>query len=222
MKKTQFALQDKDLYPILQKAQAKELAMLAEVLSEKLTSDVKKNERDPLKLAIELQSMGGDSIVNLFRRKGVCYREIADDVASKLSIKGHKDMDLLTLEEKVAEKLIEEYKKKLSETERAEFDRHLKEAIDGQGTVTNAKRVAGEVMGGAAPMLAIVGGFIFRRGAVMAVPGIGQVVGGALAVGTLLASFSGTAYSVTVPSVLIVGSIRSRIEAEKMMDEFVI
>lgn len=219
MKKIDLARNDSDLYPVLQQANDSELAMLSEILAGKVSAGIDKNERDPLKIAIELQSMGGDSIVNIFRGKGVCYREIANDAADKLGIKKYKDMSLLKLEEQVAEKLIEKYKEKLSDTERKEFDKHIKEALDQQGATVDAKRIVGKTVLGLAPMLSIVGGMILRRGAVMAIPGIGQVAGAVLAVGGVATAFTGTAYSVTIPSVLIIGTIRARIEAEKMMSE---
>lgn len=221
MKKIDFARNDDDLYPLLQKATDSELAILADTLADKMSADIDKDERDPLKLTIELQSMGGDSVINLFRRRGVQYREILDDVADKLSVKNAKNEPILKIEELVAEKLIENFKKKLSEQERKKFEQELKNAVNDQDAQANAKRAAAQaVVGGVAPVLVAIGGFMLQRGAIVAIPGVGQVAGLIAAVAGGVVAFSGTAYSVTVPSVLIIGVIRARIETEKNIRDF--
>lgn len=77
--------------------------------------------REPLKLAIELQRMGGDSFMNLARGHGVSYRQIAEDVAQRLGIKFDESLETVALAEietRVAQKLIEQYKDKLSNADR--------------------------------------------------------------------------------------------------------
>jgi uncharacterized protein YaaW (UPF0174 family) len=49
----------------------------------------------------------------------------------------------------------------------------------------------------------------------MALPGVGQFFGVLTGVAGVLFAFTGTAYSVTIPAVLFVGSIRSRLLAEE-------
>ncbi|MEH2773103.1 hypothetical protein, partial [Klebsiella pneumoniae] len=71
MKSIDFARNDQDLFPILQEATSDEKAILAEIISNKQSSSIDKNERDALKLTIELQNMVGDSFMNLLRRRGV-------------------------------------------------------------------------------------------------------------------------------------------------------
>ncbi len=57
-------------------------------------------------IAAELQLYGGDTVVNIFRRKGVVYKEIAQDVASRVGVDFHKDTATIEqIEEKVLRKL---------------------------------------------------------------------------------------------------------------------
>lgn len=219
MKNIDFARNDKDLYPLLQKATDQEKAFLAEVISAKHSSDITKDERDPLKLTIELQSMGGDSVMNLLRRRGVNYREIVSDVASKVGAKVDMKGDLIAIEEKIAEKVIADYKEKLSENERAEFEKVLRESLDDQKTVTDAKNAAARSLLGMTPALMAIGGFILRRGAIAAIPVAGQFIGVLTGVAGVIFAFTGTAYTVTIAAVLIIGSIRSRLAAEKFAAE---
>jgi len=216
MKKIDFARNDKNLYPILKQATDSELELLADTLAGKYSAGIGKNERDPLKLAIELQSMGGDSVANLFRRKGVEYSEILKDVVDKLGIKNTVNKPILKVEELVAEKLIENFKEKLSEQERAKFEQELKNAVNSQGALMNAKHAAAQAAVGVAPVLLGIGGLLLKQGAKAAIPGIGPGIAIVATVVSSVFAFSGTAYSVTIPSVLIIGVIRARIETEKV------
>jgi len=63
MKNIDFARDDADLYPLLQQATNEEKAFLAEIISGKYSAGISKDERCPLKLTMELQSMGGDSVI---------------------------------------------------------------------------------------------------------------------------------------------------------------
>lgn len=215
MKSIDFARNDKDLYPILHQATLHEKAFLAEIISSKHSSSIDRNERDTLKLAIELQSMGGDSLMNLFRRRGVDYRQIVVDVASKVGAKINSQGDIMKMEELIAEKVIEDYKEKLSEKERDEFEAILRESLEDQKLAMDAKNAAARSLMAMTPALLAIGGFILRRGAVAAIPVAGQFLGVLTGVASIVLAFTGTAYSVTIPSVLIIGSIRSRLVAEK-------
>lgn len=219
MKKINFAHDDSDLYQVLLQATNDEKAFLAEILSSKHSSRITKDERDPQKLTIELQDMGGDSVINLLRRHGVCYQEIVSDVASKVGIKVDSNSDLMKIEEKIAEKVIADYKKKLSQSEREEFEQVLRESLNDQKIRMNAKNAAARSFGGMTPALMAVGGLIVRRGAIAAIPVAGQFIGVLTGVIGIVFAFTGTAYSVTVPAVLIIGSIRSRLAAEKFSSE---
>lgn len=219
MKKINFARNDSNLYPLLLQATNDEKAFLAEIISNKHSSGITKDELDPQKLAIELHDMGGDSVINLLRRHGVCYQEIVFDVASKVGVKVDNNSDLMKIEEKIAEKVITDYKKKLSQSEREEFEQVLRESLNDQKMRMDAKNVAARSLGGMTPALMAIGGFIARRGAIAAIPVAGQFIGVLTGVIGIVFAFTGTAYSVTVPAVLIVGSIRSRLAAEKFAAE---
>ena len=219
MKNNDFARNDQDLYPLLQQASDQEKAFLAEVIARKRSAGITKDERDPLKLAIELQSMGGDSVMNLFRRRGVTYREIVSDVADKVGVKVDTSGDLIKIEEKIAEKVIADYKAKLSDSEREAFEKVLRESFDDQKALNDAKNAAARTLLGMTPALMAVGTFILRRGVVAAIPVAGQFIGVLTGVAGVLFAFTGTAYSVTIPAVLIVGSIRSRLAAEHYASE---
>ena len=47
----------------------------------------------------------------------------------------------------------------------------------------------------------------------------GQFLGALTGVASIVLAFTGTAYSVTIPAVLVVGSIRSRLVAENFMEQ---
>ncbi|CAK9884249.1 MAG: hypothetical protein XXXJIFNMEKO3_00631 [Candidatus Erwinia impunctatus] len=219
MKNIDFARNDEDLYPLLLQAFEAEKAFLAEVLANKFSSGVTKAERDPLKLTIELHSMGGDSVMNLIRRRGVSYREIVGDVASKVGVKIDEETPLIKAEELIAEKVINNYKEKLAATEREAFEQLLRENLDDQKMMMDAKHAAARGISMVTPALMAVGGFILKRGAVAAIPVAGQFIGVLTGVVSLVFAFTGTAYSVTVPAVLIVGSIRARLAAESYLAE---
>ncbi len=79
-----FVENDGDLYPILAWAKGDELHLLATILSQKVSSRIDEGCRSPLAIASEIQRMGGNSVVNLFRGHGVGYQEIVLDAAEKI------------------------------------------------------------------------------------------------------------------------------------------
>lgn len=219
MKSIDFARNDHDLFPILQEATSDEKAILAEIISNKQSSSIDKNERDALKLAIELQNMGGDSFMNLLRRRGVSYREIVIDVADKVGVKVDKQDEIVKIEESIAVKVIDNYEEKLSEKERNQFDDVLRESLENQKLAMEAKNAAARSLMGITPALLAIGSFMLRRGAISAIPVAGQFLGALTGVASIVLAFTGTAYSVTIPAVLVVGSIRSRLVAENFMEQ---
>lgn len=56
-------------------------------------------------IGAELQLFGGDTLVNTVRGNGVLYKEIVEDVASKLDIDYHKSIEINELEEKILRNL---------------------------------------------------------------------------------------------------------------------
>ena len=218
-----FAEDDTDLFPALVQARPEELKFLAELMAQKRSASIDATVREPLKLAIELQRMGGDSFMNLARGHGVSYRQIAEEVAQRLGIKFDQpleDVALAELETQVAEKLIEQYKDKLSCADRQVFDAELKAAAQKEQRVLSrldVGRSATAALSGTA--LAGLTGFVLRRGAATAIPVVGQALAAAMLLVTGVRAFSGPAYSITTLAVLVVGLIRQRMEREAQNQE---
>ena len=218
-----FAEEDVALFPALVQARPEELKFLAELMAQKRSASIDASVREPLKLAIELQRMGGDSFMNLARGHGVSYRQIAEDVAQRLGIKFDEPVEsvaLAEIEAQVAQTLIEQYKDKLSGADRQAFDAELKAAAQReQGLFTrfDLGRSATTALSGTA--LAGLTGFILRRGAATAIPVVGQVLAAAMLLVSGVRAFSGPAYSITTLTVLVVGMIRQRMEREALNQE---
>lgn len=220
---TRFAEEDADLLPMLMQARPDELKFLAELMAQKRSASIDAGVRDPLKLAIELQRMGGDSFMNLTRGHGVAYRQIAEAVAQRLGIKfdaAIASVALADIEGQVAEKLIEQYQDKLSGADRQAFDAELKAAMQkeqGLFTRLDLGRSATTALSGTA--LAGLTGFMLRRGAATAIPVVGQALAAAMLLVSGVRAFSGPAYSITTLAVLVIGVIRQRLEREALNQE---
>ncbi|MCD9489952.1 DUF3944 domain-containing protein [Photobacterium phosphoreum] len=78
------------------------------------------------KIAGELQYFGGDTLVNLFRRSGVEYKEILIDVCKKLSIKTDYKSDAIDIEQALLAKLFQDSWEKMTESERDILRKELK------------------------------------------------------------------------------------------------
>lgn len=77
-------------------------------------------------IAGELQYFGGDTLVNLFRRSGVEYKEILIDVCKKLSIKTDYKSDAIDIEQALLAKLFQDSWEKMTESERDILRKELK------------------------------------------------------------------------------------------------
>ena len=218
-----FAEEDVELFPALVQARPEELKFLAELMAQKRSASIDADVREPLKLAIELQRMGGDSFMNLARGHGVSYRQIAEDVAQRLGIKFDEPLEttvLADIEAQVAEKLIEQYKDKLSSADRQAFDAELNAAAQKEQGLfqrIDLGRSATTALSGTA--LAGFTGFMLRRGAATAIPVVGQALAAAMLLVTGVRAFSGPAYSITTLAVLVIGMIRQRMEREALNQE---
>jgi uncharacterized protein YaaW (UPF0174 family) len=192
-------------------------------MAQKRSASIDATVREPLKLAIELQRMGGDSFMNLARGHGVSYRQIAEEVAQRLGIKFDQpleNMALAELETQVAEKLIEQYKDKLSRADRQVFDAELKAAAQKEQRAAQSLRCRPIRYGCAERHRA---GGVDRvypaRGAATAIPVVGQALAAAMLLVTGVRAFSGPAYSIATLAVLVVGLIRQRMEREAQNQE---
>ncbi|MPQ83751.1 DUF726 domain-containing protein [Pseudomonas sp. MAFF 730085] len=222
-REVRFAEEDAELFPVLLQARPEELKFLAELIAQKRSASIDAAVREPLKLAIALQRMGGDSFMNLSRGHGVSYRQIAEAVAQRLGIKFKAPLESVSLadiEAQVAEKLITQYKDKLSHADRQAFDAELKAAAQKeQGLFKrfDVGRSATTALSGTA--LAGLTGFMLRRGASTAIPVVGQALAAAMLLVSGVRAFSGPAYSITTLAVLVVGVVRQRMEREALNQE---
>ncbi|MGY2292769.1 DUF726 domain-containing protein [Pseudomonas sp. SDO528_S397] len=218
-----FAEEDADLFPALVQARPQELKFLAHLMAQKRSAAIDSTVREPVKLAIELQRMGGDTFMNLARGHGVSYRQIAQDVAQRVGIKFDRPIGQVALgdiETQVAERLIEQYKDKLSQADRQVFEAELQAAAQKEQGFFNridVGRSAATALSGTA--LAGFTGFIMRRGAASAIPVVGQALAAAMLLVSGVRAFSGPAYSITTLAVLVIGVIRERMAREALNQE---
>ncbi|WP_234472405.1 hypothetical protein [Pantoea agglomerans] len=76
-------------------------------------------DEDSIRLLIrEIQLFGGNSFVNLFRRNGVDYVEIVDDVMSRMNLSGAKSSSIEAKERLIISKVFESAWDKMPEDER--------------------------------------------------------------------------------------------------------
>lgn len=173
-----------------------------------------------LLLIRELQHFGGNSFVNLFRRNGVTYSEIADDVLSHVGGTGSKNESVESLELKVLETLLSDAWDKMSPEERADFSDGFQfeagsaeepyaaiQAAVRRGGVSAMRAAA--LLTGSSDRFAMRGAFVTGAGL-----GVGRIAGLALGVaasGVAAAhTLASQAYRITVPCVVQIAYIRQK------------
>ncbi|PVZ64476.1 YaaW family protein [Pelagibaculum spongiae] len=233
-KKYQSVLDDHDLFPMLEQATTKEKKLISTVIAEKISSNIESSCTNSMKIGRELQLMGGNSAVNLFRGDGVKYKELAYDAAKKVRAKVKSNDSIETIEWELLTTLVKKAVEKMNEQDKEQFFAELEEST---GQAFNWKNVAMDqlfkigVPGAAGIYLALAEiaipqilralgitaavGFIGGRAAAAAIP----VVGWGLAIGSIFQSMAGTAYSVTIPCTAYLGAIRARINANSVAAE---
>lgn len=178
-------------------------------------------------VAGELQHFAGDSIVNLFRRQGVLYREMLCDVCDKTDVKYDNKASAYAIENQLIEKLVAKSWEQMS----PEQQRSTAEEMNLNGSL------------GAVPLVAIInairaGGlgslqwssWLARRATASFSNAVGVTLGGAAALvgGRAVAAIagplaaiavtvpllSGTAYRVTIPAVIQIAFMRRQYEKE--------
>jgi uncharacterized protein YaaW (UPF0174 family) len=180
-------------------------------------------------IAGELQHFGGDSVVNLFRRKGVLYREMLSDVCGKFQVKHDKKSCAYDIENLLIERLVEMSWEKMSEAERqgtlktiqvssvvAPGSQILIQMIrsKGPGSLAWSSWLAQSASSVFAPLalsnisLAGAAGFVAQRGG-------GAVVGPLAIFALTIPMLTGTAYRVTVPVVIQIAYMRRKYEEEE-------
>lgn len=197
---------------------------MATGVKEMLVTAKKKNRysRDTLLLLTrELQLFGGNSIVNLIRRNGVSYAEIAKDVAKYVGANVTGTEGIEALELKVLGRLVEKLWAKMTEQERADFARKV-HADNGMMDVGLAAVLAAISKGGAGAVKAAATGVagiasLLAEGAFSAVAVGGRaatavlgVVGLAVAGAATIQMAAKEAYRITLPCVAQIAYIRQK------------
>ena len=214
----EFVENDGDLYPILGWAKDDELHLLTTILSQKVSSRIDEGCRSPLAIISEIQLMGGNSVVNLFRGHGVGYQEIVLDVAEKIGVDKHilsrTGNSVASMEMEIVELLFARVAEKLPESARENLASKLAGASENTRYILLAQAVLPALLREFDLQGVVELAFIIAASRAVAawVPVVGWLSAG---VGALL-ELSATAYSVTIPCVVVVGLIRARLrEAEQ-------
>lgn len=180
-------------------------------------------------IAGELQHFGGDTLVNLVRRRGVPYREILRDVCGRLKVDHDKKGSTYEIEDALIASLVEKSWDAMSEAER----RQLQAALNLGASLTaaslpsilaalktaKASLVVASWLAKAAPTafgMSGVGGL--GMGTVATIVGtrsVGMFAGPLAAVVVTVPMLSGPAYRVTVPAVIQVAYMRRQYEQKE-------
>lgn len=177
-------------------------------------------------IAAELQYFGGDTLVNIFRRSGVLYREILCDVCDKLKVNYNKKHSTDRIELSMMQKLVEDSWEKMSEEDRRELLKqvNIDAAVDLGGAAGLAAIQAAIRMGGFAAykttliIANAVAKQLIGRGLTLAA-NAGLAKGLAVLAGPIgilvtvlltLPAISGPAYRVTIPSVIQIAYMRQK------------
>ena len=176
-------------------------------------------------IGAELQHFGGDTFVNLFRGKGVEYKEILTDVCKKLSVKTDFSADVIAIEQALLAKLFADSWEKMSEQERTAIRKELK--IDGNlaggaalSAIIAAIRLGGFMSYQVALIVAnAVAKAVLGRGLALAAnAGLARAIGlfagpVGIAITALLTvpAISGPAFRVTLPAVVQIAAMRQQL-----------
>jgi uncharacterized protein YaaW (UPF0174 family) len=127
---------DPDLLHLLNEASSEDISILIDIVTDSGNGRVSLSndslvklveERDAaspaarLLLAAEIQQFGGNTLISLFRGKGVPYHEIACDVASHVDANYNDNQDITQIETAILLKIVEKSLDKMSEDEKKEF-----------------------------------------------------------------------------------------------------
>jgi uncharacterized protein YaaW (UPF0174 family) len=182
-------------------------------------------------IAGELQCFGADSIVTFFRwGKGVLYREILMDVCGKLKVNYNKKSSIEQIENNLLLKIVEDSLEKMTEEEKREFamQMNLNVANLSAASIMAVLQVAVRVGGFASYQMAViiantVARVVAQRGLTLAgnqmlARGLAVLAGPIGWVITAILTFpiiTGTAYRITIPSVIQVAYMRRKLLAKK-------
>jgi len=231
-----------DLNDLLDEAEAADLGVLVDYITDNgagrfsLKDDVcarlsrcrhndKYTKSDRKLIATEIRLFGGNTLVNLFRKEGIPYRELLEDVAAHLKVQFRKHDAIAAIELGVLETIFSHAWEKMTEAERKDLLEHLRM---GHATGTGPAATAGALLGiqasglAAYQLSAVVANSVARtligRGIPLAANAamartfgallgpIGWVVTGLWSI----ADLASPAYRVTVPCVIQIAYIRQK------------
>ena len=178
-------------------------------------------------IAGELQLFGADTIINWIIRggEGVLYREILCDVCDKLKVNYNKESDILKIENNLILKVVEDTIDKMSEEEKRNFadDFHIDMTNVSTAGIMTALQIAIKAGGFASYQIAMVvansvSKLILGRGLQLATnAALARVlsifagpIGWTISAILTLPAIFGTAYRVTIPSVLHIAYMRQK------------
>ena len=166
-------------------------------------------------IAAELQLYGGDTVVNLFRQKGVPYKEILQDVANKIGADFHKKS---ATTEQIEEKVLRKLFNRVTTLEDLEFiNKTLKDkGYLGFSSLSESpwQTIKNGLGGGGTASATGLGGAVFM-GLKMAKNFIKVNPLTAVATAPLTAKdITAPAYRVTIPAVCIIAMMRIKHNAE--------
>lgn len=243
---------DKDLH-FLGEMESEDLNFLVEILT--LDKDNKKRYTESLTnkeeykkyspnhhkywkdIAEEIQYFGANSIISFFRRTGVLYREVAEDVADKLKVKYDKDFSIKDIEKDVILKIFNQSLNKMNDLERKTVVKEmgldtsvftpsaiissvqlLFKAGGFQSykiTLFIADTILKAILGRG---ITVAGSALFTQSMAILTGPIGLALSGVFTISEL----AGPAYRVTIPTVIQIAVLRANYEAkkQKLYEEF--
>ncbi|WP_439252937.1 DUF3944 domain-containing protein [Pseudomonas monteilii] len=180
-------------------------------------------------VAGELQHFGGDSIINLFRRQGVLYKEILCDVCDKTDVKYDGKASAYAIENQLIERLVEKCWEQMSDEQRrkAADEMNMTGALGAIPLVAivNAIRAGGLGSLQWSSWLAKSASAYFTSSLSATLGGAAALVGGRAvaaiagplaAIAVTIPLLSGTAYRVTIPAVIQIAFMRRQYEKEDL------
>ena len=174
-------------------------------------------------IANELQRFGGNTLVNVVRKGGVCYREILNDVCRKLEVYYTGYEDTAELERRLLEKVCMEAVKHMSEEELRELAQELElpEKNPRKYMLVLALQMVIRRGGALFTRMAlyvgqVVSRMLLNRGVLMLGGNVlkkafgifGGPVGWAITLGWAACDLAAPAYRVTIPCVIQVACMR--------------
>jgi len=176
-------------------------------------------------IAAELQHYGGNTFINLVRRKGVSYQEILIDVCKKAGLKTDFDAETVDIEQALLAFMFDKTWGEMTEEQRADIRKQLKIDPSLTGAAAISALLAGVRLGGSSSyqVAMIIANSVAKaltghgfklvanagvsRGLGLAAGPFGVALSGVLA----LQAVSGPAFRVTMPCVIQIAAIRQQI-----------